>query len=530
MSWTVWTNDSFRRLVDDGPKATVAESFALDPHRAERYSMTVGDLLIDTSKQLWDDDARRVLDALATESDALGAFRAMVAGARVNSSEGRSAGHVALRSNRPFEVDGHDLAPQIDTTRRAMYDFVEAVHSGRIVAADGGRYTDVVNVGIGGSDLGPRLVTAALRSVRSGGLHGRFVSNVDPADADDALTDLDPRRTLVVVSSKTMTTEETTANLAALREWMVAGAGDRAASEQFVAVTAAPERARSLGFIRVFPFWDWVGGRFSLASAVGLSSALVVGVEAFQQMLEGMRMVDDHTVATPIERNVPLQLALLGVWNTAVLGAPTRAVVPYSHDLRLLPAYLQQLVMESNGKSVTTDGSTVAGPTAPIVWGGAGTDGQHAYFQLLHQGTHTVPVDFIGFARPADDRRRTSDRRHDLLVANLVAQSRALAFGRPDDPALDRAEHRRFAGNRPSTVILAPRLDPSTLGQIVALYEHAVFFEAHMWGINPFDQWGVELGKDVARRIAAGDRSAVDDPSSSRLVDWLGRHGGTVAE
>lgn len=530
MSWTVWTNDSFRRLVDAGPTATIAELFARDRDRAERYSLTVGDLLIDTSKQLWDDGARRVLDGLAAESDALGAFRSMLEGVRVNSSEDRPAGHVALRSNRPFVVDGFDVAPLIETTRREMFDFVESVHSGRLTAVDGGRYTDVLNIGIGGSDLGPRLVTAALRSMRPGGLRGHFVSNVDPADADDVLAGLDPRRTLVVVSSKTMTTEETLANFGAIRDWMVAGVGEGGASEQLVAVTADPERARSLGFSRVFPFWDWVGGRFSLASAVGLSSALVIGVDAFEQMRTGMRIVDEHTATAPIERNAALQLALLGVWNTAVLGATTRAVVPYSHDLRLLPAYLQQLEMESNGKAVTADGSAVAGPTAPIVWGGPGTDGQHAYFQLLHQGTHTVPVDFIGFARPTDVRRRPSDRRHDLLVANLVAQSRALAFGRPDDPSLDRGQHRRFTGNRPNTVILAPRLEPSTLGQIVALHEHSVFFQAHMWGINPFDQWGVELGKEVARGVAAGDRSATGDPSSSRLVDWIHRHGGTVAE
>ncbi|MBU3690193.1 MAG: glucose-6-phosphate isomerase [Acidimicrobiales bacterium mtb01] len=502
--------------------------FESDSRRAEDFTLQVGDLLVDTSKNLWTREVRAALAEVARRADVASAWRRMRDGDAVNESENRAVAHWALRSptGTPAIVAGRDVSGDVHSALGSLARFADDVRSGRRTSATGQRFSDVVNIGIGGSDLGPAMAYDALRAFRDGP-HCHFVSNVDPANTRAVLDGLDPARTLVIVSSKTFTTAETMANAVAVREWLVEGLGADAVGAHFVAVTTNTRAAGAFGVDpdAVFGFWDWVGGRYSLASAIGLSLAIAVGPVAFGEMLAGMHLVDEHvnrSIDEPLA-NAPLVHALLSVWYSNFLGAETRAVVPYAHDLRRFPAYLQQLDMESNGKSVDRDGRLVALSTGPIVWGGAGTDGQHAYFQLLHQGTHLVPVDFIGFARPVDG----DQERHDALMANLFAQSQALAFGRPLDEALPNARHRVFPGNRPSTVIMAPALTPSVLGQLVAFYEHSVFFQGAVWGINSFDQWGVELGKDVAHGIGqelVDGRHHVSDPATRRLIEWYRSH------
>jgi glucose-6-phosphate isomerase len=408
-------------------------------------------------------------------------------------------------------VDGRDVGAEVARVRELVTRFATGVREGRVVSATGETFTDVVNIGIGGSDLGPAMAHRALRAHRRNGPRVHFVSNVDPAASADVFASLDPRRTLVVVSSKTMTTTETLANLRAARHWLDTALGDRAL-EHVVAVTARPDVARQMGIAaeRIFPFWEWVGGRYSLASSIGLSLVLAIGPTAFDELRAGMRLVDEHVRDAADADDVPLLMALLGVMYANRDGAETKAIVPYSFDLARFPAYVQQLDMESNGKSVTSDGRPVEGLTGPIVWGESGTDAQHAFFQLLHQGTHLVPVDFIGFATPADPSDLMGDDdRHERLLDNLLAQSRALAFGRSAEETarLSNAEHRSFPGDRPNTVILAPRLTPSVLGQLIALYEWVVFFQGSLWGVDSFDQWGVELGKTMAEETSAADGS-----------------------
>jgi len=467
-----------------------------------------------------------VKSALVSIARAVGVERSrdrLFAGDRLNVSEDRPVGHLALRVplGAPALVDGRDVSDDVSRVRRRMYEFASGVRDGLIVSSTGERFTDVVNIGIGGSDLGPGMAHHALRARRDGGPRVHFVSNVDPAASSEIWSTLDPRRTLVVVSSKTMTTIETLANFRAARTWLSRAVGERVL-EHVVAVTADPGAAREIGIDdeRIFEFWEWVGGRYSLASSIGLSLVLAVGPEAFDELLAGMRTVDEHVRDSSLDDDVPLLMALLGVLYVNKYGAETKAIVPYSSDLARLAAYVQQLDMESNGKSVHLDGRPVAGATGPIVWGEPGTDAQHAFFQLLHQGTHLVPVDFIGFARPA---ARTDligdDDRHERLLDNLLAQSRALAFGRPahETAVLDHAEHRVFPGDRPNTVIVAPQLTPSVLGQLIALYEWVVFFQGCIWGIDSFDQWGVELGKSMANERSVGDAS------TSMLRDQLRR-------
>ncbi|MEY4361386.1 MAG: hypothetical protein RL391_692 [Actinomycetota bacterium] len=513
-----------------GAPGTIATLFAADPERGRRFSFEVGDLLVDVSKQRWDETVRSALLRIANGADVTGGWREMRSGRPINLSEGRPVGHTWLRSPRSERtiVDGVDVVAQVNDALDRMLTFVDDVHEGRFAGRAGERFTDVVNIGIGGSDLGPRLAYEALRAFRLGGVRCHFVSNIDPANAADVLSSLDPARTLVVVASKTFTTEETMANARRVRTWLSAG-GDPA--RQMCAVTADPDQAALFGIAadRCFPFWPWVGGRFSLASSIGLPVALAVGSAAFRDMLMGQRIIDEHVDRAEPAANVPLAMALIGVWNSRALGIQSKAVVPYSYDLRSLPAFLQQLEMESNGKSVHRDGTAVDGPTAPIVWGSAGTDAQHAYFQLLHQGTQSVAIDFLGFANGSDE----PTEQHDALFANLLAQSRALAFGRPDSEtdALASADHRRFPGNRPNTVIVAPRLTPSTFGQIVALYEHVVFFQGWLWNINSFDQFGVELGKQMAVEVRAQIEGRVaphSDSSTRRLTEWFHRHRSTA--
>ena len=509
----------------DAP-ADIASLFAADPERGRRFGFVAGDLLIDLSKQRWDDSIRATLLALAAETAVMDGWREMRAGRPINVSEQRSVGHTWLRAPRSERtiVDGVDVVAQANDALDRMLAFVDDVHAGRFVGRAGERFTDVVNIGIGGSDLGPRLAYEALRSYRLDDVRCHFVSNVDPANAADVLSALDPARTLVIVASKTFTTEETMANARHVRAWLSSG-GDPV--RQMCAVTADPDQAARFGIASdlCFPFWPWVGGRYSLASSIGLPVALAVGSAAFRDMLAGQRIIDEHVDRADPAANVPLAMALVGVWNSIALGVESKAVVPYSYDLRSLPAFLQQLGMESNGKSVHRDGTPVEGPTAPIIWGSSGTDAQHAYFQLLHQGTRAVEVDFVGFADGADEPKE----QHDALFANLLAQSRALAFGRPDSETdrLPAAAHRRFPGNRPNTVIVAHRLTPSTFGQIVALYEHFVFFQGWLWDINSFDQFGVELGKQMATEVRAEIEGRVaphSDSSTRLLAEWFQRH------
>ncbi|MEY3617747.1 MAG: glucose-6-phosphate isomerase, partial [Actinomycetota bacterium] len=430
-------------------------------------------------------------------------------------------------------VNGVDVTGDVNEVLERMRSFVGDVHSGRRVGSTGRPLTTVVNIGIGGSDLGPAMAYEALRSCRIAGVECRFVSNVDPADLASKLVDVDPAETLFVVASKTFTTTETLANARAAREWVVAALGERATAAHFVAVSTNLEAVRAFGIAddEMFPFWDWVGGRYSLSSAIGLSLMLGIGADAFDQMRAGMHAIDEAVRSTPASANAAVMMALVGIWNRNVLGLPTKAVLPYSHDLRRFPAYLQQLDMESNGKSIRVDGTRAPYETGPIVWGEPGTNSQHAFMQLVHQGTTVVPVDFIGFAEPspATGNVGIEDSRQRTLFLNMLAQSRAMAFGRSRDEISDapHAEHRVFDGDRPSTVIVARCLTPSVLGQLVALYEHVVHVQGIIWGINSFDQFGVELGKEMAVQLDSSDDAHHEsDPSTHSLLRWF--HGSAL--
>lgn len=511
--------------------------FADDPDRARRWVFEAGDLRVDLSKHRLDRDTMAALVALARQMGVEQRRDAQLRGQVVNPTEGRAAAHTALRApaDRSIVIDGRDVVPDVRRVLARMAAAADRVRDGVWRGATGRRLRTLVNLGIGGSDLGPQMAYEALRSMVLPGLECRFVSNVDGADLAGALRGLDPAETLLIVSSKTFTTVETMTNARSARAWLAEALGEEAVADHVAAVTTNAEAARQFG-VRpeaVFGFWDWVGGRFSLDSAIGWSLMVAIGPAAFGELLSGMRLIDEHFAAAPLERNVPVLMALLGVWYSGVLGAHSKAVVPYSHELRRFPAFLQQLDMESNGKSVRVDGRPVALPTAPVVWGEPGTNGQHAFFQMLHQGTHLVPVDFIGFARSHHVLSHGVDLtgHHDVLVANLLAQSAALAFGRTADEVAalgveeDLVPHRTFPGNRPSSVILAEQLTPSVLGQLVALYEHVVVVQGMLWGVNSFDQWGVELGKELASSIvpalAAGAPIDGLDPSTTEAIAWL---------
>jgi glucose-6-phosphate isomerase len=488
--------------------------FAQDPRRGETMSLEAGDLYLDYSKHRITDETLQLLVALARRAGVEALRDAMFAGEKINVTEQRAVLHVALRAPRGevIEVDGEDVVPAVHEVLGRMGEFSERVRSGEWTGHTGRPIRNVVNVGIGGSDLGPAMAYEALRNRSDRALTLRFVSNIDGTDMWEATHDLDPAETLFVVVSKTFTTLETMTNAATAREWLLSGLGVRAedrsaTARHFVAVSTNHEGVADFGIdpANMFGFWDWVGGRYSYDSAVGLSLMIAIGREQFAEMLAGFHTMDVHFRTAPIERNMPMLMGLIGLWYDDFLGAQTLAVLPYDQYLAKLPAYLQQLDMESNGKSVTREGRPVQTSTGPIVWGQPGTNGQHAYYQLIHQGTKLIPADFIGFARSA----HRLGRHHDLLMANLFAQPEALAFGKTADEVRAEGvpEHqvaaRTFAGNHPTSTILAPELTPSVLGQLVALYEHKVFTQGAIWDINSFDQWGVELGKKLATTIAA---------------------------
>lgn len=518
------SSQTWRTALSRREAVTLSELFTVSPDRSLGMQVTCADLLIDYSRQLVDDLTMDLLVAAADECRVEDRLSEMFAGESINVSENRSVGHVALRMHRDenFPVAGRNVVPDVHANLEAMADFAEGIRSGRYTGSTGKRITTVVNIGIGGSDLGPVLLDEALWSLHHENIRCVFVSNVDPADLDFHLSGLVPEETVVIVASKTFTTSETLANAEVAVGWIHSALGDRGVERHVVAVSADPRAVASsgLGISTVFSMWDWIGGRFSIASAVGLAAMIAVGAEAFGDFLEGMHDVDVHVRSTRGRDNGPLVLALLAIWNRTALGHSTRAVIPYAFGLRKLPAYLQQLVMESNGKGIGRDGSPIEMPTSAVIWGDAGTNAQHAFMQLLHQGTEVVPVDFIGFATTVAG---SSNPRHKVLFMNMVAQAQALAFGRAAD---SREPHRHFPGNRPSTVIVSRELSPRTLGQIIALYEHAVFFEGVLLGINSFDQWGVELGKEMATTLLASpsqvDASeSISATAARRLVAWF---------
>ena len=514
------------------------ELFAADPRRAERMSLEAVGLFFDYSKSLASPVTIGLLLDLAREARLEERRDAMLRGERINVTEDRAVLHTALRAPRGERilVDGADVVPAVHEVLDRMADFSDRVREGAWTGSTGKRIRNIVNIGIGGSDLGPAMAYEALRHDSHRQLTVRFVSNVDATDLVEAVRDLDPAETLFIVVSKTFTTLETLTNARSARAWLVSALGEAAVARHFVAVSTNATEVAAFGIdtATMFGFWDWVGGRYSLASAVGLSTMIAIGPERFRELLAGMREMDEHFRDAPLDRNMPVLHGLLSVWYADFLDAETYAILPYDRYLARFPAYLQQLMMESNGKRVTLDGKALTDPSGPIVWGEPGTNGQHSFYQLLHQGTHLVPADLIGFLRPLN----ALGEHHDLLLANLIAQGEALAFGRTPDEA--RAEgtpealvpHRVFPGNRPTNTILAERLTPATLGRLIALYEHSTFTQGVIWDVDSFDQWGVELGKALAARVAR-ELTATDEPmlahdgSTNALIERVraARHG-----
>jgi glucose-6-phosphate isomerase len=501
---------ALRRHHQELQQAHLRELFAADPARGETMTCEAGDLYLDWSKHRATAETLALLVALAERAGLRERIDAMFAGERINVTEHRAVLHTALRApeGAQVEVDGHDVVPDVQEVLGRMRGFADEVRSGRWRGHTGRPIRNVVNIGIGGSDLGPAMAYEALRPYSDRSRMFRFVSNVDGADIAEATRDLDPAETLFIVCSKTFTTIETLTNARTARAWLLDALGDEAAvARHFVAVSTNAGKVAEFGIdpANMFGFWDWVGGRYSYPSAIGLSLMVAIGADRFDELLAGFHLLDTHFRTAPLERNLPVLLGLLGVWYIDFFGAETHAVLPYSQYLQRFPAYLQQLDMESNGKSVTLDGGPVSYATGPIVWGEPGTNGQHAFYQLIHQGTRLVPCDFLGVCRPAE----VVGDHHDLLMANFLAQTEALAFGKTtaeveaEGVSPELAPHRTFGGNRPTSTIMVPELTPSVLGQLTALYEHKVFTQGVVWDVNSFDQWGVELGKVLATRIAA---------------------------
>ncbi len=512
-------------------KLHLRQIFAEDPQRGERLVAEAGGLYLDYSKNRVTDETLRLLLQLAKECGLAESIAAMFGGQKINASEQRPALHIALnaRQDEHFLVDGIDVVPEVHAVLQHMAVFSEDIRSGRWLGYTGKAIRNIVNIGIGGSDLGPVMAYEALRYYSRRDMNFRFLSNIDGTDFVEVTRDLDPEETLFIIVSKTFATLETLTNACTARDWSLRKLKDKSAIQKhFVAVSTNAEGVAEFGIdtANMFGFWDWVGGRYSMDSAVGLSTMIAIGARNFRDMLSGFHAMDEHFRSTPFERNLPVLMGLLAIWNNNFLGAGTVAVLPYEHYLKRFPAYLQQLAMESNGKHVTLDGDRVAVPTGPVYWGEPGTNGQHSFYQLIHQGTQIVPCDFIGFCQPLNP----VGRHHALLLANLFAQAEALAFGKTADQV--RAEgkpawlvpHLVCDGNRPTNTILAPCLTPQTLGQLVALYEHSVFTQGIIWNIDSFDQWGVELGKLLAQRIIP-ELESVEEPelkhdSSTNALIW----------
>lgn len=522
-------------------------AFAADPERGPNWTLDAGELHVDLSKNLINPEVKQQLLALAEQTGVLAHRDRMLAGEKINVTENRAVLHTALR--RPegdtLILDGADVVGPVHEVLKDMFKFAHGVRSGEIRGVTGKKFETIVNIGIGGSDLGPVMVYEALKPYVLDGLECRFISNVDPSDAGEVIQHLDPETTLVVVTSKTFTTIETITNATVVRDWFLKALAangisvvqTEAVSKHFVAVSTALDKVAEFGIDpqNAFGFWDWVGGRYSVDSAVGTTLAIALGPDTFARLLDGFHTMDRHFATAPAEQNVPLLMGLLNVWYTNFLGADTHAVLPYSQYLHRFPAYLQQLTMESNGKSVRWDGSPVSYDTGEIFWGEPGTNGQHAFYQLIHQGTRLIPADFIAFAQPEHALKTDEADMHELLLSNFLAQTKALAFGktveevRAEGTAEEIVPARVFQGNRPTTSIMAPALTPEVLGQLIALYEHVTFVQGAVWGVDSFDQWGVELGKVLARAIlpaVEGDKQALADQDSStrELIEYYRAH------
>jgi glucose-6-phosphate isomerase len=526
---------ALQRHHDEIGEKQLREFFAEDPGRGTELALTVGDLYIDYSKHRVTRETLKLLIGLARTAGLEQRRDAMFSGVHINTSENRAVLHIALRLPRGEEliVDGQNVVEDVHAELDKMGDFTDRLRSGEWTGATGEHIKTVVNIGIGGSDLGPVMVYDALRHYADAGISARFVSNVDPADLVAKLDGLDPATTLFIVASKTFSTLETLTNATAARRWLTDALGDSAVSKHFVAVSTNKKLVDDFGINtdNMFGFWDWVGGRYSVDSAIGLSVMAAIGRERFADFLAGFHLIDEHFKYTPLESNAPALLGLIGLWYNNFFGAQTRAVLPYSNDLSRFAAYLQQLTMESNGKSVRADGTPVTTSTGEIFWGEPGTNGQHAFYQLIHQGTRLIPADFIGFSQPTDD-LATADgtgSMHDLLMSNFFAQTQVLAFGKTaeeiaaEGTAPEVVPHKVMPGNRPTTSILGAKLTPSVVGQLIALYEHQVFTEGVIWGIDSFDQWGVELGKTQAKALlpvitADASPAKQSDSSTDALV------------
>jgi glucose-6-phosphate isomerase len=505
--------NALSRHYDEIGEKHLREFFAEDPQRGTQLALTVGDLYIDYSKHRVTRETLQLLIDLARTAGLEQRRDAMFSGVHINTSENRAVLHIALRLPRGEElvVDGQNVVEDVHAVLDKMGDFTDRLRSGEWTGATGERIKTVVNIGIGGSDLGPVMVYDALRHYADAGISARFVSNVDPADLVATLDGLDPATTLFIVASKTFSTLETLTNATAARRWLTDALGDAAVSKHFVAVSTNKKLVDDFGINtdNMFGFWDWVGGRYSVDSAIGLSVMAAIGRERFADFLAGFHLVDEHFKYTPLEANAPALLGLIGLWYNNFFGAQSRAVLPYSNDMSRFAAYLQQLTMESNGKSVRADGTPVTTDTGEIYWGEPGTNGQHAFYQLIHQGTRLIPADFIGFSQPTDDLATTDGKgsMHDLLMSNFFAQTQVLAFGKTAEEIAaegtppEVVPHKVMPGNRPTTSILGTKLTPSAIGQLIALYEHQVFTEGVIWGIDSFDQWGVELGKTQAKAL-----------------------------
>ncbi|MGV0404672.1 glucose-6-phosphate isomerase [Corynebacterium marquesiae] len=527
------------KVYEEKKDLNLRELFAADADRARNFTFDAAGLHVDLSKNLIDGDIVKQLVEVAKAADLEARRDAMFAGEHINNTEDRAVLHTALRipAEDDLSVDGQDVAADVHEVLGRMRDFATALRSGSWLGHTGHTIKKVVNIGIGGSDLGPAMAAKALRSYEVAGISAEFVSNVDPADMAATLDGLDAESTLFIIASKTFTTQETLTNAHAARRWLIEqfDGDESAVAKHFVAVSTNAEKVAEFGIDteNMFPFWNWVGGRYSVDCAIGLSLMCTIGPMDFMRFLEGFHAMDEHFRTTPLEENVPALMGLLGVWYTNFFGAQTHAVLPYSQDLGRFPAYLQQLTMESNGKSVRRDGTAVTVPsTGEIYWGEPGTNGQHAFFQLMHQGTRLIPADFIGFARPKQDFPTAdgSGSMHDLLMGNFFAQTKVLAFGKTAEEiaaeGVDEAvvPHKVMPGNRPTTAILAEELTPAVLGALIALYEHIVFTQGVIWDINSFDQWGVELGKqqanDLAPAVSGAAAADSGDQSTDELIGW----------